>query len=324
MDYVITCQSTARNLAKEEINERTDMVFKGWIDSNIGIAEITSPSYLENEPIFIRHLFPIMEEIENEIDLEEKLLHFCFAHIDFEQPFSLQFRSPQELRETTNKIGQKLIIDLESSGYSHKKKETEQIISLYLGKEKGYVGYSQARENLSAWNGGEVHLSPKGTISRAELKLEEVFLNNEELFRDSKMALDLGAAPGGWTHYLLNNGYKVTAVDPAKMSPTVQTKQMKHYKMTTQQFIREVTLKEYDLIVNDMKMDIWESIPIMLTFSSYLTDEGIGIITLKLPKHIRFHKIKKSLDELSKGFRVLKTKQLFHNRSEITVILGKK
>jgi len=30
-----------------------------------------------------------------------------------------------------------------------------------------------------------------------------------------KIALDIGAAPGGWSHYLLQHGIKVVAVDNA-------------------------------------------------------------------------------------------------------------
>lgn len=311
-------------MVKEEIDERKDMVFKGWIDKNVGIVDVSGNNFLKDEPIFIRHLFPALEELPNDSGIAEKLLTFCFTHIDFEYPFSLQSRSVQEWSEMTNDISQECVTKLEDAGYHHDKKETEQIVSIYISHDHLYIGYSQARQNLSAWSGGEVHLSPKGTISRAELKLEEIFLENKMLFADSHRALDLGAAPGGWTHYLLSKGYQVTAVDPANMSDAVKKKQMKHYKMTTQQFIREVPLKEFDLIVNDMKMDLWESISIMLTFADYITNEGIGMITLKLPKNSRFQKIKKALDELEKGFTIRKAKQLFHNRSEITVLLGKK
>lgn len=322
MEYIFTCQPTSESLAKEEIDTRDDMTFVRWLDGNVGMVDIEGQLYQEQAPIFVRHVFPILETFTKE-QRREEVVTFGFAHLDFEQPFALHIRGQKEERETMRETSQLILQSLEEAGYQHDPKQAIQILSLYVTDTGIFAGYSTKSENLSEWNGGEVHLSPKGTISRAELKLEEVFIEMEGL-PDSGRALDLGAAPGGWTHFLLNKGFRVTAVDPAKMDPAVRVKEMKHYKMVTQQFIREIPKKEYALIVNDMKMDIWESIEIMMDFTAYLTDEGVGVITLKLPKRVRYHTIQKVLGTLEKGFRVLKAKQLFHNRSEITVILGKK
>lgn len=322
MKYVFTCQPTSEQLAKEEISLREDMTFDHWVDQSVGIIDIEDNGHLKKEPIFVRHLFPITETFSRQTRIEE-LATFCFAHIDFETPFSLHIRGIKEEKDFIQELNQELKTSLKEAGYSYDPKATHQILSFYITDTTVYCGYSSAKENLTEWNGGEVHLSPKGTISRAELKLEEIFLEKNERPQNGR-ALDLGAAPGGWAHFLLKQGFRVTAVDPAKMDKAVQTDKMRHYKMVTQQFIRDVPQKTYDLIVNDMKMDMWESIDIMLDFSEYLTEEGEGILTLKLPKKVSIRTIQKALDKLGTKFNVRKAKQLFHNRSEITVLLGNK
>lgn len=322
MDYIFTCQLASKGLVKEEIESREDIHFRRWLDNIAGIVSIENQEYIDDPPIFLRHVFPILETVEKKSSVEE-LAIFCFTHLDFEQPFSLQIRGLMSERKKIRTLTQALRDYLVMSGYRYQPKQAFQVVSFYVTEEVVFCGYSTTLKNLSKWNGGQAHLSPKGTISRAELKLEEVFLEEKKL-PVTGHALDLGAAPGGWTHFLLNKGFHVTAVDPAKMDKTVHTNKMKHYKMITQQFIREVPKKEYDLIVNDMKMDIWESIDIMLDFSSYLTAGGRAVMILKLPKRVRFHTIQKALDKLEKGYTIVKARQLFHNRSEMTVLLGRK
>jgi 23S rRNA (cytidine2498-2'-O)-methyltransferase len=61
----------------------------------------------------------------------------------------------------------------------------------------------------------------------------------------------------------------------------------------------------------------------MLSLKHRLRESGYIIITFKLTKHDRLNKIKEGLSLLSKDFNIVFIKQLFHNRSEITVILQK-
>eukprot|EP00978_Attheya_sp_CCMP212_P049163 scaffold626591_cov63-Attheya_sp.AAC.1 len=64
----------------------------------------------------------------------------------------------------------------------------------------------------------------------AYYKLQEAFGRQEgqnDLFRENTptVALDCGAAPGGWTNYMLDETpcEKVYSVDPGELAPSVAT-----------------------------------------------------------------------------------------------------
>lgn len=87
------------------------------------------------------------------------------------------------------------------------------------------IGYSLA-DNRSPFPGGVPRLRlPASAPSRSALKLEEawkVFLPEDrwlDYLGGGKKAVDLGAAPGGWTWQLVNQGMMVTAVDNGPMNP---------------------------------------------------------------------------------------------------------
>jgi len=135
--------------------------------------------------------------------------------------------------------------------------------------------------------------------------------------------LDLGAAPGGWTKVLLENGLRVVAVDPVQLSPALQAnKNVEYYNGRTHEYIRKSN-RVFDLIVNDMSMNIMSSINFVLSMKNRLRGKGYIIMTFKLTSHDRLNKINEGINLLRKELDVVFIKQLFHNRSEITVILQK-
>ncbi|MGG3572586.1 SAM-dependent methyltransferase [Bacillus gobiensis] len=56
-------------------------------------------------------------------------------------------------------------------------------------------------------------------MSRAKFKLLEAEVKFNINYNDYSSALDIGAAPGGWTSLLLEKGLKVTAIDPSNLHP---------------------------------------------------------------------------------------------------------
>ena len=89
-----------------------------------------------------------------------------------------------------------------------------------------YVGTSDPVTG-SRWPLGIPRLSmPRDAPSRSTLKLAEaiaVFLGEHErdLLHAGQSAVDLGAAPGGWTAQLLMRGLQVTAVDNGALAPAL-------------------------------------------------------------------------------------------------------
>ena len=97
----------------------------------------------------------------------------------------------------------------------------------FLATNAAYVGVAETA-NSSANPMGIPRLRfPSGAPSRSTLKLEEAFLtflDEEERARELQAgmhAVDLGAAPGGWSWQLVKRGMHVTAVDNGAMAPAL-------------------------------------------------------------------------------------------------------
>lgn len=187
------------------------------------------------------------------------------------------------------------------------------------------LGLSPVDLNLSDWAGGVRRFArEEGQISRAEFKLLEAL----EVFRidlpPRGVALDLGAAPGGWTRVLRGREQFVTAVDPAELDPRIaEDKAVRHKRMTAEAYLADEP-DEFDLIVNDMRMDARDSARLMVAYAGQLYRHGIALMTFKLPEENRRQVIDHAFKILGQRYDILGARQLFHNRSEITVFLGKK
>jgi 23S rRNA (cytidine2498-2'-O)-methyltransferase len=93
---------------------------------------------------------------------------------------------------------------------------------LFLSGARALVGVA-APDNGARWSMGIPRLRLRGAPSRSAAKLEEAilyFLGDEAAreLRAGMSAVDLGAAPGGWTWILARRGLAVTAVDRGMLS----------------------------------------------------------------------------------------------------------
>jgi 23S rRNA (cytidine2498-2'-O)-methyltransferase len=139
------------------------------------------------------------------------------------------------------------------------------------------------------------------------------------------MAIDLGAAPGGWTRVLLNHNLKVYAVDPAELDKSLKRHpRVVHFKETAQVFVKRHSDLKFDLIVNDMRMDVKESVSLMGIVQSSLKNGGFAIMTLKLQKKHIQKTVNQAIAQLERWYQILGARQLFYNRSEVTVFMKKK
>ena len=187
------------------------------------------------------------------------------------------------------------------------------------------MGASNVADNISSWAGGRHRLAhEKGQISRAEFKLIEAIKVFDLKLPKKGKALDLGAAPGGWTRVLLKHQLDVIAVDPAKLDKTLKkNSRVKHFRETAQRFFHRDLGVKFDVIVNDMKMDTNESVKLINLAFDHLKNDGLVILTLKLPKSGVEKKIQQAIKDLQSKYNIIGLKNLFHNRSEVTVILRK-
>jgi 23S rRNA (cytidine2498-2'-O)-methyltransferase len=169
--------------------------------------------------------------------------------------------------------------------------------------------------------------------SRSYLKLAEafeVFLDRNEQARWLKpgmTAVDLGAAPGGWTWQLVQRGLKVIAVDNGPLKGAAATHpSIRHLRQDGFRFRPQ---RPVDWLVCDM-VEQPQRVAALITewFVNGLTQRAI--FNLKLPMKKRVAALHEALDGLrtalgNKGIRhQLEAKQLYHDREEVTVYLARK
>ena len=185
-------------------------------------------------------------------------------------------------------------------------------------------------QNRSAWPGGEHRFKRDAEqISRAEFKLLEA----RDVFgldlQAGGKALDMGAAPGGWTRVLRQWGWRVVAVDPADLDARFRhDPNVTHVAKTIEAFLPTVKTR-FDLLVNDMRMDADESVERMLRASHCLLPARPALITFKLPHNTDMKRdlladIRLAIQRLSRDYEIIGARQLYHNRSEVTVALRAK
>lgn len=185
------------------------------------------------------------------------------------------------------------------------------------------MGYSRPAENLSDWAGGAIrYQKEEGQISRAKFKLleaEQRFGFSLAQFHD---ALDVGAAPGGWTSLLLERGLKVTAIDPAKLSPTLKGNPRLTF---LQKNASEVKLnsEQFDLLVCDMSWNPKQTAKLVGDLLYAVKTGGTLILTVKLMHRKAFQTVREVMSLLDDKVTLLQGKQLFHNREELTLYLLK-
>lgn len=334
---ILTCDPDSVDLARHELKEAAP---------NAHIEEILSPGVLlvelgdsywefaekwhQQPPIFVRHLCPTQVTVplhSTPQDLDDLLQAVAVEFnelIDPELSFSVQTRiltKDYPLKPFDVNTALANLIH-ESTDAPLDVRKPMQILSVVVAQNPpiAYLGLSPTILNISDWAGGmRRFMHEDEQISRAEFKLLEAL----EVFKIELpvrgLALDLGAAPGGWTRILRQKGQYVTAIDPARLDIRLKGDDgIRYLRMTAQAYLKDEP-DFYDLIVNDMRMDARDSARIMVSYATFLYPHGAGLMTLKLPEEDRQPVLKQTFDILRKAYIIAGARQLFHNRSEITV-----
>ncbi len=176
------------------------------------------------------------------------------------------------------------------------------------------------------WPGGIPRLRfPSAAPSRSTLKLEEAFLvlmNEDERtrwLRPGMRAVDLGAAPGGWTWQLVRRSIRVSAVDNGPMQPALlDSGLVEHVRADG---FRYRPAQPVDWLVCDM---VEQPRRIAQLLAQWLA-EGCcrrALFNLKLPMKKRREEVQLCLGLLRDALPgiELRTRQLYHDREEITVL----
>jgi 23S rRNA (cytidine2498-2'-O)-methyltransferase len=170
---------------------------------------------------------------------------------------------------------------------------------------------------------------PHEAGSRSTLKLAEAFLtllSEEErahFLRPGLRAVDLGAAPGGWTWQLAYRGMHVTSVDNGPMAPSVMaTGMVEHLRSDgfTWRPARPVEWLVCDMVEQPLRV-------------ANLVADWVGqgrcrraMFNLKLPMKQRLEAVNQCRAAIHKrlasaGYE-LRIKHLYHDREEVTAYLA--
>jgi 23S rRNA (cytidine2498-2'-O)-methyltransferase len=296
----------------------------------------------EEHPIFVRHLAPVQATIDlanEEQDIGKIAMTIAnlptFARLERGVRFAVQSRFVQtdksqgERPYSSGRLNQMLAEAFaEETGAVESIKKPQIVISALCTTHKVYVGISSVEENLSSWPGGARHFAQTSEqISRAEFKLLEALEVFGLSLPPGGKALDLGAAPGGWTRLLLEAGMHVVAVDPARLDPRlVKRPHLDHYRGYAEHYLEEAVRRhlKFDVIANDMRMDARAAARLLASASPRLQTDGFVVSVFKLPHATREidpqTTLKEALSILHKRYGIVQARQLFHNRQEVTVI----
>ena len=193
-----------------------------------------------------------------------------------------------------------------------------------------YVGRSPAHE--ADWPLGIPRLRmPPGAPSRSTLKLAEafaVFLEGREatLLRPGLRAVDLGAAPGGWTWQLVQRGLKVTAVDNGPLKGAVADDALVTH--LREDGLRWRPQRPVDWLVCDI---VEQPIRIAELVARWIAEGSArrAIFNLKLPMKKRYDEVRRCEQRIARIVdaagvpHTLRIRQLYHDREEVTAYLAR-
>jgi 23S rRNA (cytidine2498-2'-O)-methyltransferase len=117
-------------------------------------------------------------------------------------------------------------------------------------------GYHLHQAGRSPWPGGKVPLQiPERSPSRAWLKLEEMVDFFKAPLRAGDLAVEVGSAPGGVSHALLERGLSVIGIDPGDMAEPVRSHpRFKHIAEAVNAVRRESLPESIQWILLDMNV----------------------------------------------------------------------
>lgn len=281
-----------------------------------------------NRPlVFVRHLFQEDRRLAGvDQDAIGAELDRLVNRLDPGTPHALQVWAdgtlPPGLR--TDELWRALARRIESRGHVIERANGDQTISVCLTPHESTIGLNPPAFALADWPGGRVGLAKSDAqVSRSEFKLEELFKTAGLALPSRGTALDLGASPGGWTRILRRHGFSVWAVDPAALDPRVAVDPGVHHVRTTAGSYLAGPAgrdREFDLIVNDMRMVPELSCQIMRQAAPRVARGGHAIVTLKLTPSSAVRTVEGCLRILGRAYDVVFARQLFHNRNEVTVV----
>jgi 23S rRNA (cytidine2498-2'-O)-methyltransferase len=167
---------------------------------------------------------------------------------------------------------------------------------------------------------------PREAPSRSTLKLEEAFVSlltedeQRRWLKPGMRAVDLGAAPGGWTYQLVRRSIRVSAIDNGPMDRgLIDSGLVEHLRVDG---FRYRPKKAVDWLVCDMVEQPRRIAELIAQWLSAGSCQRV-IFNLKLPMKKRYEETQSCLARVRTAARDVRARQLYHDREEITVFAAR-
>lgn len=189
--------------------------------------------------------------------------------------------------------------------------------------DHAYLAIGQKTPLIHAYPGGEQRMPfDSGSPSRSYLKLSEALTHMRSRPLPGQSAVDLGAAPGGWTYYLVKQGCLVTAVDngPLKIKSNTTSHQGSFTVVKADGMRFKPTDTSYDWLCCDMLVPPRQTLELLSKWLEHRWMKSF-VVNMKLPQKNPIAIIHETQEFLAtQNLVYYKIKQLYHDREEVTIV----
>ncbi|MCB1069618.1 MAG: hypothetical protein KDL31_04630 [Kiritimatiellae bacterium] len=197
------------------------------------------------------------------------------------------------------------------------------ILQVLRVPEGAWFGWGDPSVGVRPYPGGIIRLKfDSRAPSRSYLKLEEAFQRMGREPTTGQWVVDLGAAPGGWTHACLKRGARVQAVDHGPMKIVSELRQnLRIVKSNGITYTPEAHQLPVDWLVADMLIPPGTALGLI---KHWLGNHRCrhAVINIKLPQQNPYQAVRPIASWLQRQARGYQwsMKNLHHDRREITLM----
>lgn len=340
-DYILCADSRfiGRALAElaalsggERVKSRY-LTHSAYLVSSPAAPEVLLGRLKESDPTYIYTLMPVIAQ-DKFTDIEG-LAKLVAGTLDRNATFRIEvIREDTESDSSAKTIEVETGTAVELEGYRANLLSPEDIrVLIMVGSRMTLAG---GRANMllddvadySRW--GQKHTN---IVNRAEMKIIEAFRHFHLEVSINTRCIDIGAAPGGWTRFLVGKGAKVVAVDAADLNyeavgaefevvppgGTVAGTGQVHLKMGFDKALPMLSGR-FGFASIDMNVTPMESADAALKLAPFIEAGAPLLLTVKLQRMSDADKTADLVESLKGQYGKFRFKKLPHNRQEITMV----
>ncbi len=201
----------------------------------------------------------------------------------------------------------------------------EQILCIEIYQQVAWLGMNEASDVVTKpLRCGRKWAPGNRPVSRAEHKLRELLRKYDITLPAEARALDLGAAPGGWSRVLAARVAEVVAVDPGALDERVlELPNVTHLRCRTDD-LDPAELGLFQIVTNDMNMRAAESAQLMCDVAPLVEPGALAVMTVKFfTPHPGAH-VDAAVKVLQSEYEGMQVRRMPHNAKETSLIMRRK